>query len=886
MGSNYVPPKRDFIGKPAPPGYVAGIGRGATGFTTRSDIGPAREAAAAATAAAIAASAAKQQASISSNDQPSTSMSQSKNDEDEDYLNDSNYDEFNGYRGSLFNRDPYEDDDEEADKIYQTIDTHMDERGKALREKKTRQELEKYRLERPKIQQQFSDLKASLKEISASDWMSIPEVGDARNRKQRVARQDKFTPIPDSLLAHQAKIASGGENLVYIDPKTIQDGTNPMELDEYDDVSHISSDSNDSDNSNKKRKIARLNPTLALDAGQGNKRLDIGEMSDFRGDYMNIKYSSANANEVATTSQKADPQDYLTNLNSMIPSQVTDASTLGEFRKQFAALRKSNPTFSNAWIASVRLEEAAGKLKTARSLILTACEKCPKSADLWCEAVRLHSTDVGKALMIKALEENPRSVKLWIKAAELEDDDIARRKVYSSAREIVPKSVIIWKKSVELEQPDEAKIILRQAVECCPEAVELWLALARLETYEEAQKVLIKASEKNPTEKVIWITAAELEEAAGNKPLVGSIIKASIEQLKKKAVEIKRDEWLKEAVEADKAGFKVTCHEIIKNIIGWNIGDQEDRLKIWLSDAEKFVSNKSIDCARAVFNAIVSDKSYCKTESVWMSYADFERHHGNEDTLVNGVLRRAVKKENCIKSETLWLMLANERKRHLHETIQILSDALDNNPDSEKIIIAAVEVQCENGNYKEARRILADACMSAKTAQLVIKSAKLEWSLGNLDEAIRMLKAGIEEYKDFAEFYIMSGKIEEQKGELEQARQSYSSGLKFNPTSIELWINMAKLEEKMGLFAKARSRLENARLRNPKIPQLWLEAAQLEWRLHQSKNKLNPTSTATSSQQPPTTVISVLAKGIRECKDHPDVGILEAEQRSYSKRKR
>lgn len=36
--------KKAFIGVPAPLGYVAGAGRGATGFTTRSDIGPARNA--------------------------------------------------------------------------------------------------------------------------------------------------------------------------------------------------------------------------------------------------------------------------------------------------------------------------------------------------------------------------------------------------------------------------------------------------------------------------------------------------------------------------------------------------------------------------------------------------------------------------------------------------------------------------------------------------------------------------------------------------------------------------------------------------------------------------------------------------------------------------
>jgi len=38
--------KPSFLSQAPPPGYVAGLGRGATGFTTRSDIGPARAAAA------------------------------------------------------------------------------------------------------------------------------------------------------------------------------------------------------------------------------------------------------------------------------------------------------------------------------------------------------------------------------------------------------------------------------------------------------------------------------------------------------------------------------------------------------------------------------------------------------------------------------------------------------------------------------------------------------------------------------------------------------------------------------------------------------------------------------------------------------------------------
>jgi len=35
--------QKPFLGQKAPTGYVPGLGRGATGFTTRSDIGPARD---------------------------------------------------------------------------------------------------------------------------------------------------------------------------------------------------------------------------------------------------------------------------------------------------------------------------------------------------------------------------------------------------------------------------------------------------------------------------------------------------------------------------------------------------------------------------------------------------------------------------------------------------------------------------------------------------------------------------------------------------------------------------------------------------------------------------------------------------------------------------
>ena len=45
-----------------------------------------------------------------------------------------------------------------------------------------------------------------------------------------------------------------------------------------------------------------------------------------------------------------------------------------------------------------------------------------------------------------------------------------------------------------------------------------------------------------------------------------------------------------------------------------------------------------------------------------------------------------------------------------------------------------------------------------------MKSAKLEWCLGNLQGALQTIQAGVEKYPEFAKFYLMKGQIELEKG--------------------------------------------------------------------------------------------------------------------------
>ena len=115
--------RRDFLNQPAPENYVAGLGRGATGFTTRSDLGPAREGP---SEDQIKEALAKRAAQLGFGD----AVAGKKADDDDD--NDYRYQDPDNEVG-LFAGGIYDKDDDEADRIYREIDDKMDKRRKARR---------------------------------------------------------------------------------------------------------------------------------------------------------------------------------------------------------------------------------------------------------------------------------------------------------------------------------------------------------------------------------------------------------------------------------------------------------------------------------------------------------------------------------------------------------------------------------------------------------------------------------------------------------------------------------------------------------------------------------------------------------------------------------
>jgi pre-mRNA-processing factor 6 len=601
-----------FQGMKPPPGYVAGLGRGATGFTTRSDIGPGAPAPPMGAQATLGDAASGSRAAMArgfgrGRGAPGASAPPV---DDEPDQQPAQFDAFQGGDAGIFaaRKGEYDDDDREADEIWASVDDHMDSRRRDQREARLKAELEKYRKENPKITEQFADAKRKLQEVSYEEWDAIPDIGDYSIKKKKGGRE--FAPAPDTLL---------------------QKAMAERETSAYDDGANGS-----------------MSDATAGNSSSGGVRNDLTAVGEGRSSVLGLKLDAMGDSVAGQT--VVDPKGYLTSLSSVKVSSTSEISDVKKARLLLKSVISTNPKHAPGWIAAARLEELAGKISAARSFAQRGCDACPTSADAWLENARLNPPDVARAVLARAVVALPDDVELWIHAAQLEDDAVRKRRVLRKALERVPNSVRLWKAVVDLSEEDDAKILLARAVECCPQHVDLWLALARLETRENARVVLNKARETLPAEPQIWIAAAELEEAHLDPPLatategtdlagadilassmersniVRKIIERAIKSLRNKGVSVDREYWLKEAETAEKAGSPLTCRAIVFATAGAGV-DELDRKRTWKADAAEALARGSVETARSIYEVAV--ETFPGKKSLWVLYAKLEGDSGH-----------------------------------------------------------------------------------------------------------------------------------------------------------------------------------------------------------------------------------------------------------------
>ncbi|KAI0549939.1 PRP1 splicing factor [Xylaria curta] len=783
--------RRDFLSQPAPENYVAGLGRGATGFTTRSDLGPAREGP---SEDQIKEALAKRAAQLGFSDAIAGKKKDQAAEEDD---NDERFQDPDNEVG-LFAGGIYDKDDDEADRIYRGIDEKMDKRRKKRREAREQAEREEYERKNPKISQQFADLKRGLESITEDEWAALPEVGDltGRNKRARQAKHQRFYAVPDSVIAAASNAGELGSTVA-------------------DDGAASASTSK---------------------SGTDGTTTDFAKIGQARDKVLQVRLDQASQNGTSTTSGSAtsvDPRGYLTSLaRSQLPESTAQVGDINRVRELLGSVIKTNPDNGPGWIAAARLEELAGKIVAARNMIARGCDHCPENEDVWLENIRLNDQRNAKIIAANAIKKNNRSIVLWVEAMKLEDDMRSKKKVIRHALDHVPGSEALWKEAVNLEEdPEDAKLLLAKATELIPSSVDLWLALARLESPENAQKVLNRARKHIPTSHEIWIAAARLQEQLGQGEKV-NVMKRAAQVLVKESAMPKREEWITEAEKCEVEGAIITCGGIIRETLGYGLDEDDDRKETWLEDARGCINRGMFETARAIFAYAL--RVFPTSKTVWLAAADLERNYGKREDLWQ-VLEKAV---NAVPhSEVLWMMLAKEKWQagEIDNARYVLARAFQQNPNNEDIWLAAVKLEAENNQTEQARGLLKQARQEAPTDRVWMKSVAFERQLNKLDEALDLVQQALNLFPAYPKLWMMKGQLYEDLGKKPQAREAYATGVKAVPSSVPLWLLYTRLEESMGLLPKARSVLDRARLAVPKSPELWCEAVRLELRAGDTK---------------------------------------------------
>lgn len=761
---------KNFLDMPAPPGYIPGLGRGATGFTTRSDIGPARSGAA--------------DKAFQANEDEDPERFQDAEEEGDN--EDQNRDQDNENDEGLLAKGNFDLEDDEADEIFAKIDLRMSERHKSKREEREKREEEELKNNTVSISDQFTDLKRALSSVSTDEWANLPEAGDLtkKNKRQRLNEQAerRFYAVPDSILrgASSSMEVSG----------TVQD-----EQDEADD----------------------------------GTATDFRGISSARDKMLGMRLDQLTGNSGKNTSS-FDSKGYLTSLSTQ-PSVAIDMGDVKRVRPLLESLVKTEPKEARGWIGLCRLEEIANRKSKARTIIAQGCENCPKNEDLWLENMRINNKHDAKIVAARAVRFIPNSVKVWKAASDLEDDTISKKKVIQKALEANPNSDTLWRAAVNLEEdPEEAKLLLSQAVELSPLSEDLWLAYARLEQPDKARKILNKARKALRTSRAIWIAAARLEEQdKGDQKRVEDIFARGIRELEKEGALPNRAQWLTEAENCENDDALLTCHAIIKCTLGQGLEEEsaKDRESIWLEDAKVTAEHGNFNTARAIFSYVL--REFPTSANAWLATVDTERRHGTKESLYE-TLDKATR--SCPHLEEFWLLFSKEKaiSGDLHGAREVLARAFDANPNSEKIWLAAFQLEAGDKNYDRALKLLARARQVTDSAQLWIKAVILERQLGKLDEALVLINDGLKKFPDEPEFHILKGQIFEQLQDDKQAKAAYENGTQVCPHYVKLWILHARLEEKTGVVIRARIILDRAALANKKNELIWLEMILLEKR--------------------------------------------------------
>ncbi|QLQ80423.1 hypothetical protein HG537_0D04240 [Torulaspora globosa] len=404
-----------FLDQEPPPGYIPGIGRGATGFSTRGD--------------------------------------QAKKVRTPRRLRP----EENGFQvanhGNGTTDESLSKEDEEADEIFGAIEARLSTRRKINHS--TGENLDN------QIPKQFADLKRSLATVSEEEWLNLPDAGDLTRKNKRERLQDQLNrkeyAAPDTLINRGVNFTKLTEERERLLGRQLDNSL----------LEAANASGSDVANYLDELENSTANNLVNADEAEETKRMRMVLTSYRKADPMRAEgwIASARLEEKACKFQKA--KSILEEACGICPKNDEiwlervrlNSSDIVLCRALVADGLRFNPKSLPLWTKAIDLEnESFNK----RRVVMKALHELPTSEKLWKQIVNLENDALERQRILgRAVELLPTSFELWKELIQQQDYTDAKKSL-NNARKHISADYRLWILAVQVEERGNEEVSSEQ----------------------------------------------------------------------------------------------------------------------------------------------------------------------------------------------------------------------------------------------------------------------------------------------------------------------------------------------------------------------------------------------------------------------------------------
>ncbi|AAS50671.1 ABL100Wp [Eremothecium gossypii ATCC 10895] len=752
-----------FLDQEPPPGYVAGIGRGAIGFASKAE------------------------SAQSSYRRPSRlNEGHASGNRESGLQQEAALEQFKDH-----------DEDKEADEIYAALDIRLTK--KTAKQPQRSADSDKVK----NTQDYFVDLKRQLAGLTESDWMSIPDAGDLtrRNKRQRSEYQQqlKTYAAPDSLLpgarVDLMKLTEEREKLLghQLDANFQPDTQKQVaSTEQY--LAELESSTSTAELEAPSQDVTKARKMLAAYRRSDPKQPQGWIASAKLEERVNRFHSAKAIIDQGCQECPRDEDIWLENIR-LNSSDVNYCKIIVAQAIQF------NSKSERLWLTAIELEgENFNKLRVVRK----ALRNIPKSEKLWILAVRLEpDTKEVVKILSKATQILPTSPQLWKLLIKNQGPDEIRTTI-QEARKSMPHNVdlCILEADIKLQATtDESKKLqlLSESIKsvssdnkpltfnqwlvyitnaeldaCSPKTimalvgacftefateVQVTEVLAMLQTVKSESKVTKLSvcrclALRDPSKLTFWSYYIDLCRNEGE----CSHLYETWETLLKGVTMVKKYPAI--LLMYSKEIWKMENDEVrALSILDKGIAIKPDHLAFWNAKLKLLLTMRDYETAESTLMHMKD--SICFTQAAGRDrlirdYVIFLCFRGNHDGAV-GFLNSMLSKDP--ENPQLYLLLSRvySETSHLTKALDLLSSAVKKLPSSDKLWIQLAYLQEHDLNTIKARSTLElGQLKNSSSIALYEARAELEDRLGNREHARLLVQEGIRKFPKSPELWVLN----------------------------------------------------------------------------------------------------------------------------------